>query len=281
MLELQHLLAEGARELADAGIEEPHLEARLLMALAAQVTQVDILRADLHLDEGAIARFRAFVSARAQRVPYAYLAGKKEFYGLEFHVTPDVLIPRPETETLVEVALRELRTRQSPYMVDVGTGSGCIAVACAVHMPTLRAIALDVSKAALRVARCNVTRHGVASRVAVVCSDLLSAVRRFSADVVVSNPPYVASEEVANLQPEVARYEPREALDGGSTGMEYHERLADQAKRVLKPGGWLMVETALGQAQKVAQLLQARGYNHLCIHPDLAGIERVVCGSVG
>lgn len=278
---LHELLAKAAADLSAAGIAEDRLEARLLMALAARCTQVELLRGDLALDEEVVRRFHELVAARIRRVPYAYLAGRQEFYGLEFKVTRDVLVPRPETEALVEAAVGALRGRVNPRMADVGTGSGCIAVACAVHVPSVKVVALDLSPAAARVARANVLRHQVEHRVAVVCGDLLAAVSNGCLDLVASNPPYVASEEVLNLQPEVSQYEPRIALDGGSTGMEYHERLLMEARRVLKPDGWLMVETAAGQAGKVADLFRANGYHEVQVHRDASGMDRVVCGTTG
>ncbi|MGC8669249.1 MAG: peptide chain release factor N(5)-glutamine methyltransferase [Chthonomonadales bacterium] len=276
--EVQLLLAEGTHELASAGIEEAHLEARLLLALAGKCTQVEVLAGHLRLDDGIVSRFRELIAARARRVPYAYLAGMQEFYGLEFQVNQDVLVPRPETELLVDLAVGALRGLPNPVMVDVGTGSGCIVVACAVHVPMLKALAVDVSPGAARVARNNVLRHGVEGRVVVVRGDLLSAVGSRCVDLVASNPPYVASDEIPNLQPEVRCFEPRVALDGGRAGMDYHERLARHARKVLNPGGWLMVETAQGQAHLVAELLNVCGYRQVQTHRDLAGIERVVCG---
>jgi release factor glutamine methyltransferase len=198
-----------------------------------------------------------------------YIVGEQEFFGLVFAVTPDVLIPRPETEHLVEAVLRLERTAN---IVDVGTGSGAIAVALAHALPDSRLTAVDISPAALQVARANAQRHGVEDRVAFRQSDLLQSIQGEEFDVVVSNPPYVAEAEV--LEPQVARYEPGSALYAGPTGLEVYERLIPQSSRVLRPGGWLLLEIGSGQAVALRGLL--RDWRHVSFTEDLRGIPRVV-----
>jgi release factor glutamine methyltransferase len=195
-----------------------------------------------------------------------------EFYGLEFTVTPDVLIPRPETETLVEQAL----ARRPRTVVDVGTGSGCVAVALAVHLPHAWVWATDLSRAALRVAATNARRHGVADRILFIQADLLLPLRG-PVDLVVSNPPYVAEEEWPALPPSVREYEPRQALDGGPGGLQVIRRLLEDAPRLLRPGGTLLVEIGADQGSRVTAMVctcipgaRAR------IHTDLAGRDRVL-----
>ena len=202
--------------------------------------------------------------------PIQYITGVQEFFGLRFEVTPDVLIPRPETEHLVEAVLE--RISAEARIVDVGTGSGAIAIALAHALPRSLVTAVDLYPAALDVARRNAQRHGVSDRMTFLQSDLLEAVGRAEFDVVVSNPPYIAEGEV--LEPQVADYEPRSALYSGPTGLEVYERLIPQARRVLKPQGWLMMEIGYGQQPAVAALLG--GWDVLTFVPDLRGIPRVV-----
>ncbi len=189
-----------------------------------------------------------------------------------FEVSPDVLIPRPETEHLVEAVLERFGREANARIVDVGTGSGAIAVALAHAMPRSRVTAVDSSSAALEVARRNAQRHGVMERVTLLQSDLLAAVDSADFDAVVSNPPYIADGEV--LEPQVSNFEPRSALYAGPTGLEVYERLIPQARRVLKPQGWLVLEIGHGQQPALEALL--RRWRAVRFLPDLQGIPRVV-----
>jgi len=230
--------------------------------------------------DGFGAALDGLVSRRLERVPVAYLTGVREFYGLDFEVTPDVLIPRPETELVVEAALMALPMPVTPRpfarVVDVGTGSGAIAVALAAGRADLRVLAVDRSRAALAVARRNVARHGVGARVALVAADLLSAVdRRDAVDVIVSNPPYVpdASPDVA---PDVRLHEPPLALYAGADGLDVVRRLVADAAAVLAPGGTLIMEIGAGQAAAVATLARDAGHwDPARFRTDLQRIERV------
>ena len=211
-------------------------------------------------------------------MPLAYLRGTQEFFGLTFLVGPEVLIPRPETEMLVEFALEKMWIGT---LADVGTGSGCIVTAVLVNAEQARGIGFDLSVAALDAARQNTVRNGVAERTRLVQGDLLTGAKAQKFDVIVSNPPYIPSAEVAELAPEVRDSEPRLALDGGADGLTYYRRLALQALRALRPGGWLAVEVGRGQAPDVAALWQKAGWQEVAARCDLAGIERVVCGRKG
>jgi len=193
-------------------------------------------------------------------------------------VTPSVLIPRSETELLVEFAREKWMGRVSGVLFDVGTGSGCILTAVLAHCPDVRGVAFDLSAEALHIARSNLEANGVAGRARVVQGDLLRGVGRDCCDVVVSNPPYIPSREVPALQPEVRVWEPALALDGGPEGLDLHRRLAEQAWRALRPGGWLGVEVALGQAAAVTEILNANRFTNVVTRQDLAGIERIVIG---
>jgi release factor glutamine methyltransferase len=216
--------------------------------------------------------YESLLTRRMSSEPMQYIVGAQEFFGLLFEVTPDVLIPRPETEQVVEAALERIGPEGNPRMVDVGTGSGAIAVALAHALPRAQLTAVDLSPAALDVARRNAERHGVADRVTFLQSDLLAAIDDGDFDVVVSNPPYVAEAEV--LEPQVSNYEPHSALYAGPTGLEIYERLIPQARRVLKPNGWLMLEIGFGQSPALFKLLSEwAGVSFL---DDLRGIPRVV-----
>ncbi len=222
------------------------------------------------LDPNQLTDYQTAIALRASGYPLPYLTGHVEFYGLDFEVTPDVLIPRPETETLVELAL----ARRPATVIDVGTGSGCIAIALAVHLPQAIVYATDISRAALAVARRNAARHRVADRVHLLAGDLLAPCAG-PVDLVVSNPPYVAEGEFAALPHSVREHEPRLALDGGPDGLAVIRRLLAQAPAVLRPGGTLLIEIGANQGAAVAQLAR-RHFESVRIHPDLAGHDRVL-----
>lgn len=258
-----------AAELARAGIPEAQFEAEFLLRQAAGLSRARYFT-DPDLDPAAEDAFAHLVARRLNREPAAYLAGSREFYGLEFDLSPAVLVPRPETELLVEIALREAGGAPC-LVVDIGTGSGCIAVAVARNAPAARVVAVDRSRDALFVARRNARKHAVVVGFAV--SDLASAIGR--ADVVLANLPYIPSGEVAELEPEVAFWEPAIALDGGADGLALVRRLIDDCALRLRPR-LLALEVGYGQAGATAQWARDRGAI-VEVHHDLAGIEREVC----
>jgi release factor glutamine methyltransferase len=233
------------------------------------------------LDADRAAQFFALVAQRTAGTPTQYLTGKQEFWGLEFEVTRDVLIPRPETEHVIEVALSRLgesRRNSSLLVCDIGTGSGCIAVALAKELPNARIFATDISSAALAVARRNAERHGVAGRIAFVECDLLDKVRDQSPfDLIVSNPPYVARNDAPSLPIDVRDHEPAIALFAGDDGLALYPLLIAQAGKRLKPGGLLALELGLGLFEPVSELLDAaHGWTRVSATQDLAGIVRVI-----
>jgi release factor glutamine methyltransferase len=217
-------------------------------------------------------QFETLLKRRLASEPVQYLTGQQEFFGLVFEVSPDVLIPRPETEHLVEAVLERFDRDANPHMVDVGTGSGAIAVTIAHALTRSRVMAVDLSLAALEVARRNAERHGVIDRVILRQSDLLAGSGSAEFDVVVSNPPYIANGE--KLERQVSDYEPRSALYAGPTGLEIYERLIPQAIQALKPQGWLTMEIGYGQQPALEALLG--GWHEVSFVPDLQGIPRVV-----
>lgn len=257
------------------------LEAEVLLAHVTGLSRTTLLaHPERPLPTIQQTNYQATVRRRASGYPLPYLTGLVEFYGLEFAVTPDALIPRPETETLVDLA----RQRQPEVVVDVGTGSGCIAVALAIHLPKAQIYATDLSAAALRVAAVNARRHGVQDRVRLIQCDLVGPLRG-PVDLVISNPPYVAEGEWVSLPESVRRYEPRLALDGGADGLMVLRRLLAAAPRLLRrpehaegqPGGALLVEIGAAQGERAVALARSLlPEAHLDIHPDLAGRDRVL-----
>jgi release factor glutamine methyltransferase len=268
------LFREGVALLGD-GPQAP-LEAKVLLLRAAAINEARYLAGpERPCSPRAEATFRRLIARRVDGVPLAHLAGSKEFWSIPFEVSPSVLVPRPETETLVEKVL-ELSSREDEAIVDVGTGSGCIAIALAKELPRARIHAVDVSERALRVARRNAARHR-ARQVRFFRSDLLSAFRgtgvRF--DFIVSNPPYVSRSEWEALPAEVRDYEPRRALLAGESGLELIERLVRRAATFLRPGGHLIFEIGDGQRDKVLGLFGKR-WTEIETAWDLAGKPRVI-----
>jgi release factor glutamine methyltransferase len=227
-------------------------------------------------------KFQRLLDRRAAREPLAYITGKKEFWSLDFIVSPAVLIPRPETELLVELALawaREHRGAERIAILEVGTGSGAIAVSLAVHLPEAEVWALDISQPALRVAEANAARHGVAGRVRFRQGDLFGALDKTAMrfDLVLANPPYIRRAELAGLAPEVRQWEPLEALDGGSGGVDFYSRIIGAAPAVLAPQGRVLLEIGSEQAEAVVDLFaRTRYFLPAAIHRDYAGRDRVV-----
>ena len=219
--------------------------------------------------------FNAQIQQRLRGVPIQYILGEQEFFGLPFHVTPDVLIPRPETEHLVEAAVARLKDVPSARVVDVGTGSGAIAVALAHSLPDAEVVALDISAAALSAAAENAKHNGVVARIRFLQSDLLGAVAEERFDAIVSNPPYIADSERNSLPVEVREHEPAQALFAGPTGLEMYRRLVPNALPLLVSGGWLMMEIGHGQRDEVRALLQGADWEGVEFIADLQGIPRV------
>jgi release factor glutamine methyltransferase len=255
-------------------IDAARLEAELLLAATLNLDRVGLyVNFERPLDAAELAAFREKVRRRAQREPVQYILGKAEFWSLTFNVSPAVLVPRADTEVLVEEALN--RIEGEARVLDVGTGSGVIAIALAREKPDIKVTALDCSEEALDVARGNAQRNGVAGRVSCLTGDL-AKLPSGPFDLMVSNPPYIPTGEWAKLMPEVRIYEPRQALDGGIDGLQAYRHLANQAQQILGPGGWLLVEVGVGQAGDVSALFEAAGLTEIGQRNDYAGIPRVV-----
>lgn len=267
--------------LKSKGAENPRLDAEVLLAHARGCQRIELYTAfEEEPSEAVRTAFRELVGKRAKGAPVAYLVGRREFFSLMFEVTPDVLIPRPETETLVvrAIDLAKALSHDVPIIADIGTGSGIIAVTVARHVKNARLTAVDISPAALEVARRNAEKHGVGERIEFVESDLFAAVpadARF--DLVLSNPPYVSSSEMAELPVDVREFEPHQALDGGVNGTEVIERLVPQATERLNPGGWLLMEVGASNSARVeGNIRQQVGLELGDTLKDIAGIPRVV-----
>jgi release factor glutamine methyltransferase len=269
-----------ARRLAAAGIDTPRVDAEWLLADVLGVGRASLWTdPGRALDEASLERYGAALRRRAAREPLQQITGWQDFRGLRLAVTPDVLVPRPETELLVDWALDLLDGVGDPWVVDVGTGSGCIACALAAERPAARVLAIELSPRAAAIARANVAAAGLGDRVRVVVGDLLDAAAPGRAALIVANPPYLARRALDALPPEVARHDPRGALDGGPDGLAVIRRLVTSAARLLPSGGVLLLETA-GDAQtaRVAALLRAAGVAEVTTRRDLAGVERFVAG---
>ena len=262
---------EVARELDQAGVPSPRVDAELLVADVLGVSRSDLYAADRALGKKELARLRELVARRREREPLAYVLGEWGFRGLVLTVDARALVPRPETEVVVERCLVHLRGLEAPRVLDVGTGSGAIALAIADEHPGARVVAVDSSEQALALARENLARTGLEGRVELRLGDLLAGLDG-PFDLVVSNPPYVSAGEYDSLQPEIRLYEPHEAVVGDGVW----ERVARAALSVLPAGGHLVLECGDGQAAEVAEGLAALGYEDVLSTPDLAGRDRVV-----
>lgn len=280
---VRDLITWTAKHFAAKGIDDPAKEARLLLAHALGCRPIDVLtRYDDPPTDAERQRFRELVKRRADGCPVAYLIGSKDFYLLTFEVTPEVLIPRPDTETLVQSGLDFLKGKPTPTVLDLGTGSGCVAVSIAHKATAARVTAVDVSAAAAAVATRNAEKHAVGDRVTVLVGDLFAPIpadTRF--DLVVSNPPYIAASEIDTLDAGVRQFEPRLALDGGADGLDFYRRLAAEAAGWLKPGGHLMTEVGWTQDAAVREMFTTAGWDTLPSVKDLAGRWRVVRARVG
>lgn len=284
---LNDALLAAVAELSRLGIDSPRLSAELLAAKALGLTRLElILRAKDLLPPASLAAFLALVERRALGEPAAYILGEKEFYGLDFRVTPDVLIPRPETELIIEEAQRLFEADAPLRFADFGTGSGALAVALAHAFPQSRGLAIDLSAGALAVARANAERHNIAARLDFLCADFTRLdLPPDSLELVVANPPYVTESEYAALSPEVRGFEPRGALVSPDAGLAHIHGLAPVAARALKPNGTLLCEIGCSQGRAVLDFFSdpALGFAEPVILRDYAGLDRLlraVCSAV-
>ena len=277
---------QGAHKLGQAGVSEARREAGSLIAHVLQRDRTFILsHAEDHIGLEQLKRFHDYLERRAQGEPLQYITGHQQFFGLDFEVNRDVLIPRPETELLIETALKfTAGGHEAPFICDVGTGSGCLAITLLHELrenPETRAVAIDISPAAIAVAKRNAARHSVTEQLEFVISDCFALLdpqnpRQSFFDLIVSNPPYVEDSALPGLQREVRDYEPRLALAAGPDGLMIIHRLLREAGDFLKTGGNFLFEIGFGQSALVEQLIDPHKWKLLKIHQDLQGIPRTV-----
>ncbi len=271
-----------ADDLAPRGIGSPRLDAELIVALALAVDRVRLyLDLDRPLNASELAEIRALVARRRKREPMAYLRGLREFYGRDMIVSPAVLVPRPDTETLVERALAILAKDSAARVLDLCTGSGCIGVTLLVERPGIHATLTDRSRDALAIAEQNAAKHAVTDRAAFCEGDLFDALAPALApfDMIVANPPYLSDAERADLEPDVRDFEPGMALFAGADGLSFVRRIATEASVQLAPGGHVLVEIGAGQGELARKAFEAAGWKDVVVHQDLGGRDRVVEGT--
>jgi release factor glutamine methyltransferase len=274
-MQLRETLARAVDQLEANDVGSPRMNAEVLLMFVLNCDRAHLYaHPERELTPEEAARYREALATRSRGVPAQYITGRQEFWGLDFIVNPAVLIPRPETEHVIEAVVPLARETTRPRIIDVGTGSGCIAIALAHELPHADVIAVDLSPEALEVARLNATRLQLESRIRFLQSDLLSAVAGQQFDFVVSNPPYVGEREADRVQREVRKYEPHIAVFGGEYGLDIIHRLVSQAGPVLVPGGWLIMEIGFTQSREVLEMLQT--WSEARAIPDLQGIPRVI-----
>ena len=274
VLSTRDLLHLAAARLSQAGVDSARLDARILLAQAMGASREELIAGTRQPTPEQEQAFQTLIARRAAREPLAYITGSKEVWSLDFKVGPGVLVPRPETETLVEASLAALPDRQAPLRIgDLGTGTGALLLAALAEFPKARGIGFERSAEALAYARSNLRSLGFEGRGEIIAADWNDA-RDQNFDLIFSNPPYIPSAEILTLEPEVRLYEPRAALDGGTDGLDAYRTLAELLPRLLRPGAIAVLELGQGQAERVKSLF--RNLIVLDVAPDLAGNLRVL-----
>ncbi|MEZ5871133.1 MAG: peptide chain release factor N(5)-glutamine methyltransferase [Nitratireductor sp.] len=273
------ILETALKHLAAAGIDEPRSDARRLLQHAGGVDHARLISLwSTECPSEVAGRFQHFVERRSRGEPVSRIVGRREFFGLDFEVSPDVLDPRADTELLVEMAIRELAgsdTATAIRFCDIGTGSGAVAVALLKQLPNATCVAVDVSHQALEVALRNAMRHGVGDRIEFCHGNYLEPLQG-SFDLLVSNPPYIASHEIESLSREVREHDPALALDGGKDGLDAYRAILGGARQVLKPDGLILLEIGHDQPQSVSAIAADCGFDNIVVHKDMAGHDRVI-----
>lgn len=270
-------LREASQALEARGVPESRREAGSLLSFVIGKDRTFLIsHADNQLEEAEVDRFREVVARRAEGEPLQYITGVQDFYGREFRVTPDVLIPRPETELLVEAALEVIANGRGPSICDVGTGSGCIAVTLLCERTDARAVAVDISEAALKAAAQNAHAFDVGDRIELKLSDCFNGLDRITFDLIVSNPPYISSAALPGLQREVRDHEPLVALSPGADGLSVIRRLLQDSPGFLNAGGHLIMEIGFDQGDAVQEVINSKFWRLVEIRPDLQSIPRIV-----
>ncbi len=274
-MKVSRILADATRLLAANGVNEPRLQAASLLAFALGRDRTFLIaHPEFEPASDEALRFSGLLSRRANREPYQYIVGCQEFYGLDFEVTSDVLIPRPETEILVENAIARLCKIESPRFCEIGVGSGCILVSVLKNVESASAFGVDISENVLTIAAKNAEKHRVANRLELRVSDIYSAIPTARFDAILSNPPYVPVGDIASLQPEVGSFEPHTALTDGGDGLSLIRRVINGAPDFLASGGFLMIEIGFGQSESVGLMLGCEIWQSVEVVDDLEGIPR-------
>ncbi len=274
-MNISQILKNAAQILSESGVAEPRREANSLLAFALNKNQTFLIAYDEYeLSDEEETRFLEFIKRRANREPFQYITGRQEFYGLDFTVTPDVLIPRPETELLVETAIEILR--EDAKFCEVGVGSGCISTAILHEIKTAEAVGLDISEAALNIARRNAAANKVAERLDLRMSDVFETLNGEKFDLIVSNPPYISREEMKTLQPEVRDYEPATALTDSADGISIIRKIIADAPQFLNEKGFLLLEIGHLQSAEVKGMFEKTMWREVESRLDFQGIERVI-----
>ncbi|TDI58054.1 MAG: peptide chain release factor N(5)-glutamine methyltransferase [Alphaproteobacteria bacterium] len=279
---VQALWQQGRQTLRDAGIDNANLDARLLLQEALSWTQAQLMSGgDDTVDADTANQYQLLLNRRAGHEPVSRIVGCREFWSLDFQITPAVLDPRPDTETLVQAVLDDLSDKKAPLtIVDLGTGTGCILIALLTELPAATGIAVDQSADALDVARGNATSLGVSDRMTFIQSNWGQMLESDCADIVVSNPPYIDSNDMQQLMPEVALFDPPEALDGGEKGMDDYRKVMADLSRILRPNGRFYLEVGIGQSGQIIELIEEITVMSISIVQDLAGVDRVVASAI-
>lgn len=274
---ISELLLSATTKLETAGVESARLDAEVLLAHILNCKRLYLyVDATKNLSPAQVSRYENLIERRAEKVPVAYLTGQREFMGLNFAVTPDVLIPRPDTEILAQFAIENLTAVENPTFADLGMGSGAICVSILKYVKNSKASAVDISQDAIDCAKFNAEKFGVDDRINFYVGNLFEPLRGQKFHAIISNPPYIPTKDLSTLQNEVKR-EPRLALDGGVDGLDFYRRIIEGAPNFLFSGGFLAVEIGINQADAVKNLF-AKNFTDIEIFRDLAGIERVVAG---
>lgn len=277
MSNISKILKEAANILQISEVAEPRREANSLLAFALQKDQTFLIAyPEYELTEKEESYFLQLLTRRAEREPFQHITGKQEFYGLDFEVSKDVLIPRPETELIVENAIKILQNLENPRFCEVGVGSGCISISILHYIKTATAIGLDISEKALEIAKRNAEKHNVSNRLQLYISDVFSILNNEGFDLIASNPPYIPSEEIPNLQEEVKDFEPLNALTDGKDGLSIIEKIVTDSPKFLRENGYLLMEIGFNQSEKVKQMFSDQIWQSVEILPDLQGISRMV-----
>ena len=275
MMTITKILRDATAELDAAGIESARLDAEILLAHVLNCKRLYLyVDADKNVSSEQISRYENLINRRLEKFPVAYLTGQKEFFGMNFAVTPDVLIPRPDTEILTEVALKKLSAFDNPIFLDIGTGSGAICISILKRLKNARAVAVDISPDAVSCAKFNAEKFCVDDRITFHIGNLFEPLRGKKFHAIISNPPYIPTKDLSTLQDEVKR-EPQIALDGGYDGLNFYGRIVEETPNFLFDGGFLAVEIGINQAVAVKNLLE-KNFTDIKIFRDLSNIERVV-----